>query len=105
EKLKDQIQGPIFLATDNRDVLDFVRLTFGGDRVFSFSKLPKEAGKPLHMDDTTDNYHRNADAIVDLVMLSLSRQLCLFALSDNRFEAKYSGYSVFAKDLRAFPSI
>jgi len=106
EKLKDQIQGPIFIATDDRDVLDFCRSAFGHDRVFSFSKLPTEAGEPLHMgNNTIDNYRRNADAIVDLVMLSLSSHFYFFPLSDNRFGAKYSGYAIFANRLRIFPSI
>jgi hypothetical protein len=106
EHLKGQIQGPIFLATDNRDVLNFVRMAFGSDRVFSFATLPREAGKPLHKNnETSQNYETNTDAIVDLIMLSLSSRFYFFPLSENQFNADFSGYAVLANQLRLFPSI
>lgn len=105
ERLKSTIRGPIFLATDNRNSLDFLRSIFGEDRVFSFANLPLEAGKPPHIfDEGQPVYEVNRDAIVDLLMLGLSREFHFFPLSKNQFGARYSGYSIIANQLRQFPS-
>ena len=95
------IQGPIFVATDNRDVVADCKSAFGAGRVHSFATLPSEAGRPLHrMPDLGDVYVRNVDAILDLLLLALSENLYVFELKPNRLGAKYSGFSVLASNLK-----
>jgi hypothetical protein len=90
----------LFVATDNIACLEFCRHIFTGINVVSFSKLPDESGRPLHrLSEHDDVYGRNKDAILDLVMLALSRKIFFFEIHENRSSNKYSGFSLLALDL------
>lgn len=96
---------PIFVATDNGEVVARFRDAFGAERVHNFADLPDLGGRPLHiMDDAGQAYERNRDAIVDLVMLALSTQLHLFQLGWHDTEVQYSGFSRLAAMLRGAPT-
>jgi hypothetical protein len=107
EELVQEITGPVFLATDNRGALEECRAVFGADRVHSFSRLPAEAGRPLHYsDEFHDRFEVNCDSILDLVMLGLAASYYAFELEENSFGSKHSGFSLLAANLnRAKPMI
>ena len=95
--LSDSIQGPIFLATDNYEVLDFCRSVFGSERVFNFTQFPEFAGFPIHSAKWMDSWRSNKDAICDLLMLALARHYIFFPLkSGQEGWPVYSGYSKLA---------
>ncbi|HLK24392.1 MAG TPA: hypothetical protein VKT30_07030 [Caulobacteraceae bacterium] len=89
----------IFVATDNASALDACRAAFGAERVYSFAALPAEPNPLHHIEDPALAYRRNADSILDLLMLALSSTLHLFQLEPNRFNAPLSGYSTLASNL------
>jgi hypothetical protein len=90
---------PIFLGTDNRDTVTYFRSIFG-ERLHNFANLPAVAGSPAHhIDDLSQAYERNRDAILDLVMLALSSRLYLFEIEPNQWNFQYSGFSVLAANL------
>lgn len=105
ERLTQALKGPVFVASDNRSAVEFVRAAYRNGAVFSFAKLPEAAGRPLHVDVRRDDdlFLVNSDAIVDLLMLSLGRNLFYFSLSPNEFGAEFSGFSLLASELRAAP--
>jgi hypothetical protein len=91
----------LFVATDDIACLEFCRTMFTGINVVSFSKLPQESGRRIHrLSERDDIYEQNKDAILDLLMLALSRKFIFFELNQNRWGAKYSGFSLLAFDLR-----
>jgi len=91
---------PIFLATDNRDVVTRFVAVLGRERVHSFAELPAVAGTPAHnLNDPSLAYPRNRDSILDLVMLALSSHLYLFELEPNTWGVPVSGFSVLAANL------
>ena len=96
-ELRDKLTGRLFVATDNREALDFVRAECPTAQVFSFSDLPDQTGKPLHyMDDAKAAFRINLDAICDLILLAHSHNLYIFSLKKNIYDAQYSGYSALA---------
>ena len=99
--LKDKLVGPVFVATDNRQVLDFIRAECPDADIHSFSSLPEE-GHPLHNlgGRKGDVYEINRDAIVDVLMLAHAKALYAFRLQPNLLGARMSGYSRLAFDLR-----
>ena len=102
EELRSKICGPLFVATDDRNAIEHCQTLFGEERVFSFAKLPDDSDKPLHyVHYPAGTYEANSDAILDLLMLALSKQLYLFRLMPNRHRATYSGFSVLAVNLKA----
>jgi hypothetical protein len=100
-ELKGGVAEPLLVATDDRKVVEEFRSALG-DRVFSFASLPANAGKPIHImeqpEPELEVFRRNSDAILDLLMLSLSRKLYLLEVYNNR-HGKYSGFSVLAQNL------
>ena len=91
----------LFVATDDIRCLDFCRNSLQHIKIFSFSKLPKEPGRPIHKLSEHDSiYERNKDVILDLLMLALSRTFIFLELNQNRWRAKYSGFSLLASDLQ-----
>jgi len=105
-----KVRGALFVATDNYESVEFCRSVFGNDRVFSFSDLPNEAGLPLHYFQGDINvYSRNRDALVDLLMLALSRKYFFFPLAysarTGNSAPRYSGFSMLAQELRQQPRI
>jgi hypothetical protein len=95
-----QSTGKVFLATDNRRVLDDFAVALGADRVVSFAALPLQYDAPLHQLRLTpsDTYRRNLDAILDLLLLALSDTLSTVELS-NAGHVKYSGFTMLARNL------
>ena len=105
-KLQPLIRGAIFLATDNRVVVEFCRSIFGNDRVYSFARLPDRAGKPVHLLESGDpTYQINKDAIVDLLLLALARRFYCFSLKNNIQGTQHSGFTVLASRLKNFPLV
>ncbi len=101
-----QISGPVFLATDNKDVVTFFRSVFGRERFHNFSDLPDAAGQPIHFrNDVSNAQNRNADAILDLFTLALARKYFFFPRITSGFSIVpiYSGFSSLAARLRASP--
>jgi hypothetical protein len=97
---------PIFVATDNVEVVARFRDAFGAERVHSFASLPDLAGYPLHhIRDPQEAYERNRDAILDLLMLALATSLHMFQLEPNPYDIKHSGFSLLAANLRGAPAI
>lgn len=98
--LRGKLTGRVFLATDNRDVLDFARSECRDAEIFSFAALPDVAGTPLHyIGDPQSAGRRNLDAIADLMMLAHAETLHFLQLSPNAFGAKFSGYSILAQQI------
>jgi hypothetical protein len=95
-RLQHTISGAIFVATDNREALDFCRNTFGADRVFNFSHLPEKAGSPIHSAAGLDARQSNLDAIVDLLLLALASAYYYFPINENNSSAAFSGFSLLA---------
>ncbi|CAJ0855884.1 hypothetical protein AMST5_00873 [freshwater sediment metagenome] len=92
----------IFVATDNRSALDYCRDVFGTARVYSFSSLPSNPGDPLHKQTGMCISDRNSDAVLDLMMLALSRKLHACKIL-NHFDGgrpSFSGFSMLASDLQ-----
>lgn len=102
QDLAKQLNGRVFVATDNRNCLEQCKEAFGADRVISFAKLPAVAGQPLHhADAVVDVYEANRDALIDLVLLALSSNCYAFELEANVHNMKYSGFSVLAINLQS----
>ena len=96
EAIGRRVDGPLFLASDCGEAVERVRAALGPQRVFSFSELPPP-GQTLHdLPASADVFRRNSDAILDLVMLGLSRRLYAFALEPNANRATYSGFTLLA---------
>ena len=96
-ELKNEISGPIFLATDNRKAMEFCQKIFGTERVFNFTTFPEVDGQPIHSDMKMDARTSNLDAICDVIMLAAAKNYHFFPLSiTQRKWAKFSGYSEFA---------
>lgn len=103
EELKCAPDGLLFVATDNRRVLEEFIAELGEERVFSFSASSLSSGEPIHRLRPADagSFARNRDAILDLFMLALSEKLYLLKLENKRdttFSA-YSGFSRLARNL------
>lgn len=118
---------PIFLATDSVKVIDEFQHRFGKNRIFNFANLDSN-NEPLHeiTRSIDNNYERNSDAIIDLLLLSnakfllfeptlinqASGQIDLFGQSiymKNKNlkikKSQYSGFSILAKNLKQNPHI
>lgn len=91
---------PLFVATDNRAVVDAFRDALGHERVFSFARLPDEVGVPTHRPGQSgaEARQQNTDALLDLLMLASARRLHVLPVTNNRF-GRYSGFSVLAHNL------
>lgn len=97
---KPQPDETMFLATDNHNTLKEFERVFGKDRIYSFSSLPSTSN-PIHTEKLPieERFTRNRDAILDLLMLALSRKLYLFKLEENQIGAQFSGFSKLAYEL------
>lgn len=100
-ELRGKLAGPVFLATDNRAVLDFMRTECPEAEIYSFSRLPAH-GQPLHdlKGRAEDVYESNRDAIADVMVLAHATRLNAFRLRPNPMGASLSGYSMLAFALR-----
>lgn len=98
--LKTEISGRVFVATDNRAVLDFCRKVFGNERVCSFSNLPNQVGKQIHNSIELDARQSNIDAISDLLLLARAQKYYFFPiLKDWSSAPSFSGFSTLADKL------
>jgi hypothetical protein len=92
----------LFVATDDRTVVEEFRSALGNNRVFSFASLPATAGKPIHIveepEPEAEMFRRNSDAILDLLLLGLAQDLHLLEVSNNK-HGKHSGFSALAYNL------
>jgi lipopolysaccharide biosynthesis glycosyltransferase len=93
----------LFLATDDATVLEEFHRQLG-EKVFTFSHLPRLNGIPLHRSGDQDSWVIMRDAICDLLMLALSSELLMAEVSGWRF-SKYSGYSMLAQRLHTDKSM
>lgn len=92
---------PIFLATDSAAVARDFHDRLGAGRVFSFATLPGDEAGPVHERALSGEAAtvRNQDAVADLLMLALSRELSILKLQKNAYATQYSGYSRLAHAL------
>lgn len=103
--LKDKSPARLFVASDNRQVLDEIFSHLPSTKIFSFSKNISIDGSPIHQKKPSDETlisARNLDAVLDLLTLALSSQLIICKISGGTVSFKtpnYSGYSLLAKQL------
>ena len=98
--LREAASDRLFVATDNGAVLRAFQQALGRGRVYSFSLLGFMPGEPIHtlILDEERTYQRNGDAVLDLLMLALARDLYLLPVENNPHGA-HSGYSMLARSL------
>ena len=92
----------LFVATDNIECLKYCKTLFPSLKIFSFSALP-EIAMPLHHGralETSRRFQVNADSILDLLMLALSRDLLVMPLKTGS-QKTFSGFSRLAHNLRS----
>jgi hypothetical protein len=101
-----EISGKIFVSTDNQEVLDFCRNVFGKERVWSFAKLPDQAGVPIHSNPVLDAHQSNIDAISDLLLLAMAKSYHFFRIQKKGSSTPpYSGFSMLANKLHKNPKL
>jgi hypothetical protein len=89
----------LFLATYNKKVLDDFKMALPDTQLYSFSTLPENGGRPIHINlPREDAEIRNSDAILDLLTLALARPLVVVE-AQNAFKSKYSGFTRLAESL------
>ncbi|MGL4591461.1 MAG: hypothetical protein ACRCVZ_06440, partial [Aestuariivirga sp.] len=91
----------LFVATDNRKVLDEFRGALPGKQIFSFAEELSDDGSPIHLRGRrVGNVHRrNCDAILDLLLLALSVGVVSADLLNGRRDFTKSGFAVLATEL------
>lgn len=106
EGLKDRVNLPVFVATDDRACREYCKELFGEESVRYFSFLPEDGGVPLHEDYLhTSVFIRNSETILDLLTLALATDFFKISLSPNAHHATYSGFSLLAENLKNAPDI
>lgn len=99
EQLQKKYFTKLFVATDNRSMLEIIRSTFPEKSIISFSRLPEKAGQPIFFGYTDVPIKiANREAILDLFTLAFAKSLTLCRATNNPYN-EYSGYSLFAKKL------
>lgn len=105
-ELKKYISLPVFIATDDNECRDFCIELFGKNSVKYFTSLPEGANVPLHAEHIyTSAFQRNSEAILDLLVLALSKQFFKVSLAANLHHVNYSGFSILAENLKNSPNI
>jgi hypothetical protein len=91
----------LFLATDNRQVLEEARAFLRGKQVFSFCEELSADGAPIHLRAPAkgDIYRRNCDAILDMLLLALSGTVLSPDITNAPGRIKKSGFTVLATEL------
>lgn len=91
----------LFLATDNKQVLEEFRASLHGKQVFSFAEELSSDGTPIHLRAPAkgDIHKRNCDAILDLLLLALSGNVLSPDLTNAPGRIKKSGFTVLATEL------
>ncbi|MCA3574309.1 MAG: hypothetical protein IOC86_10360 [Aestuariivirga sp.] len=93
----------LFVATDDRRVIDECRVALSGTAIHSFSDIPDTGGKPIHIGfSTAEAEVRNSDAILDLLILAQARLLFL-CRKLNSSGPQISGYARLASLLNENP--
>lgn len=59
----------IFVATDERPFLNYLRSYFGASMVLSYSQIFSENGEPIHLQDS-NSYQKGEEALIDALLLS-----------------------------------
>ena len=100
-QLSKKLTRPIFLATDNAQVLEEFKNALCSKNIYSFSKLPENRGEALHQFQKSNCYPQiNLDAILDLLTLSFAETLYVAPTTNNPHGA-YSGFSRLAQFLHS----
>ena len=87
----DSLKGPVFVATDSKEVLDYFR-TLPSIQVYSFVETLDDENRPIHSLHNKNDKHRvMIDTLCDLVILALSSKLLI--------SKKPFGFSRLAYDL------
>jgi hypothetical protein len=106
EELRQELVGKLFVATDNREALAYVREQCRNADIYSFAQLPQQPGRPLHRcPEPHLIWQTNLDAIADVIMLAHAKQLYYFSLMPNRSGVVISGYSHLARCLKERPEL
>ena len=94
---------PLFVATDDKSVLEHFRDELKSSRIFSFSDLHPEAGRPLHLNlkSGKEAYIRNKDAILDLLTLAQANKLFICKADKDGIPKSALGYSRLAQHLNS----
>jgi hypothetical protein len=96
--LRTKILGPVYVATDNREALEFCRQVFGNDRVFNFTVLPDVAGEAIHDNVKLNAQQSNVDSICDLLLLAIAKTYYFFPIANSTLDGPaYSGFSKLAE--------
>jgi len=91
-----QIDVPLLICTDDENVLLAANNIIKNTRIINFSDLKSGSDKRLHfINDKTSAKRRNNDALVDLMLLSISSHFMMMPLKPNA-EAPNGGYSGFS---------
>jgi hypothetical protein len=100
EHFKLQNVEKLFVASDNRQVIEDFRTAFGAQKIFSFAKLPERAGQIVHHDRSAKRprFETNRDAILDLFTLAFGVSLFVCRTTNNKY-GELSGFSSLAKHL------
>lgn len=84
--------GRVVLCTDDWNCQAYARDVFG-ERVLMSSNIPQTNGRRLHLNRQLDRYATNVDAIADLCVLAMGRQL----FCSRHAGGAMSGYSQLAR--------
>ncbi len=99
DKLRNLNFTKLFIATDNKVILEIFRSAFPDKNIISFSHLPEIVGQPIHFGHAGVPINiANKEAILDLFTLAFAKTLTLCRAMDVPY-SEYSGYSMLAKNL------
>ena len=104
ERLRNSVLTPVFISTDSLECRNYCEQAFGAQNVLYFSKIPHD-GKAIHYNQGfSDIFQRNADAILDLLMLALSSRFHRVS-RDGSPDGAVRGYSMLAENLFTYDGI
>lgn len=93
---RSQYLGPVLLCTDDPNILEIFKNNLKNN-IISFTKFNLSGDSRLHfLTKNDDSYSRNTDAILDLILLSMSIKLLVAKLLPNN-EAPNGGISGFSR--------
>lgn len=92
----------IFLATDNRAVVDDFRGQINGKEIFNFSENLSTDNNPIHLNKPSPDriFQRNIECIRDLIILCFGQRLSFVSVNGFNGKKYPSGFSQLAKNLR-----
>lgn len=92
----------IFLATDSQPVREHFLRELGAERVHTYADALSADRAPIHRRAAIDPrtaLRRNRDALLDLLLLALSRQVLFGRVGANEWGVSHSGFSLLAHGL------